>query len=249
MAASTQDVLRRLYAPWTWLVFVPWLAFCTVAFGLVALAIAPFAPRASFQVGTAWAWTLCRLNWTRVRVVGREHARRGQAYVIMSNHQSHFDVLAFYGHWGRQFRWVMKKELRKVPVLGPATAAYGNIFIDRADRAAATASLKAAKPLFEQGISLMVFPEGTRSIDGRMKDFKKGGFMVALDAGLPILPVSITGTHRVLPGKRLRLLPGNVRITVHPPVPTAGLGVEDRDRLVTQVREVIASGLPLEERG
>lgn len=248
MRSPDIDLLRWLYAPWAWLVFVPWLVLSTFVFGLVALAIAPVSHRASFQVGTAWAWLLCRVNFTRVRLVGRENARRGQAYVIMSNHQSHFDVLAFYGHWGRQFRWVMKQELRRVPVLGAATAAYGNIFIDRSNREKAIEGLKAARPLFEQGISVMIFPEGTRSTDGRMREFKKGGFLLAIDAGLPILPVSITGTHRILPGRRMWLRPGKVRITVHPPIETAGFAPEDRDRLMAVVRAAIASGLPEGER-
>lgn len=232
-----------LYAPWAWGVFIPYLALSTVFWGSIALILATVSHKVAFHCGTIWAWCLCRINWTSVEVRGKENARPGQAYVIMMNHQSHFDILAFYGHWGRQFRWVMKRELRSVPVLGPATAAMGNIFIDRRDREKAIASLKEAAPLFEQGISVMIFPEGTRSGDGPLGPFKKGGFMMALDTGLPILPVSIQGTKGILPRRTKHLLPGRVRITVHRPIETAGLTTDDRSDLMFRVRAALESVL------
>jgi 1-acyl-sn-glycerol-3-phosphate acyltransferase len=184
-----------------------------------------------------------------VRIRGREHVSPGQSYVIMSNHQSHFDILAFYGHWGRQFRWVMKHELRKVPGLGWGCAAVGHIFIDRSDREKAIASLRDAQKLLEGGVSVMFFPEGTRSRDGRMRAFKKGGFMMALEMGLPILPVTISGSRHVLPGRSMRLLPGYVRIQIHEPIQVAGRSVEDRERLMDEVAAAIRSGLSPWEQG
>ncbi|NOZ02658.1 MAG: 1-acyl-sn-glycerol-3-phosphate acyltransferase [Deltaproteobacteria bacterium] len=222
---------------------MPAFIIATSILGTISLLLSRVSHRLAFQCGTVWGWCMCRVNWTPVKVVGREKARKNQAYVIMTNHQSQFDILAFYGHWGRQFRWVMKQELRKVPFIGWSTAALNNIFIDRSNRESAIASLKAAQPLFDQGISVLIFPEGTRSIDGKLREFKKGGFMLALDTGLPILPISISGTHRILPGKTLKLLPGRVRITVHDPIPTAGLGPADRDELMARVRSAIESGL------
>jgi 1-acyl-sn-glycerol-3-phosphate acyltransferase len=173
----------------------------------------------------------------------------GQSYVIMSNHQSHFDVLAFYGHFLRQFRWVMKQELRKVPGLGAGCAAVGHIFIDRSSREAAIASLRAARPLLAGGISVMIFPEGTRSPDGRMLPFKKGGFMTALELGLPILPVSISGSRHVLPGRTMKLLPGRIGIRIHAPIDPASYGLERRAELMADVRSSIARGLSDWERG
>jgi 1-acyl-sn-glycerol-3-phosphate acyltransferase len=187
------------------------------------------------------------LNLTSVQVVGRENALPGQAYVILANHRSHFDIPAFYGHWPRQFRWVMKAELRRVPFLGWATAVLGNLFIDRHDRGRAMAQLRAAQSLLAQGISVMLFPEGTRSTSGRMLDFRKGGFVLAVDAGLPILPVSISGSHPILPPHHRTPRPGRIRITVHPPIRTTGLGPQDIGTLTDRVREVIASGLEAHE--
>jgi len=246
---GARRILRWVYAPYTWLVFIPFLGVFTVFCGVVAVAICIVSARAAFYVATSWAWTLCRMNFTWVSVKGRKNLERGQSYIIMSNHQSHFDVLAFYGHFWRQFRWVMKEELRKVPGLGWYCAAGGHVFIDRSSREKAIPSLREAGPLLEGGISVSFSPEGTRSDNGRMREFKKGGFMMALDLGLPILPVSISNSRRVLPNRTLKLLPGKVDIRIHPPIDVSGYSVEDRERLMQDVRRSIASGLTEWERG
>jgi 1-acyl-sn-glycerol-3-phosphate acyltransferase len=244
-----RDVLRWLFLPYTWFVYIPCLIVSTLGWGIIAMVIALFSPRLAFHCGTIWSYCLCRLAFTRVTVEGRANAHPHASYVIMSNHQSQFDVLAFYGHWGRQFRWVMKKELRQVPGLGWYCAAGGHIFLDRSSRAAAINSLRAAKPLLGGGISVMIFPEGTRSRDGRLGAFKKGGFMMAIDLDLPILPISISGSRQVLPSQSMRLLPGTIRIRVHEPVDPKDFSIDERDRLIAEVHERIASGLTPWERG
>lgn len=242
MVKNVQKLARVLYLSWIWLVFFPAVFINTVFWGMLAMLVAPFSHRFAFHFGTIWGRILCWANWTRVDVMGRDKVSPGQAYVIMMNHQSHFDILAFYGHWGRQFRWVMKEELRKMPFLGWGCVALRNVFVDRTDRAKAIASLRAARPLFDQGISVLIFPEGTRGHEDRMRDFKKGGFMMALDMGLPILPVTIRGTREIVPTGSLRVCPGRVQITVHEPVETSGMDPSDRDRLMETVRTVIESG-------
>jgi 1-acyl-sn-glycerol-3-phosphate acyltransferase len=246
--AARRDLLRWFYLPWTCLAFIPFLVCSTLFWGILAVLCSAVSPRVSFHCGTAWAWCLCRANFTSVRITGRRHARKDQSYVIMSNHQSHFDILAFYGHWGRQFRWVMKQELRKVPGLGWGCAAVGHIFIDRSDHERAIASLESAKAQLRDGVSVMFFPEGTRSTEGRMGAFKKGGFMMALEMGLPILPVSISGTRHVLPGKTLGLLPGRVAIQIHAPIDVRRYSVEQREALMEEVAAAIRSGLSPWER-
>jgi len=247
--SGARKILRVLYFPWCWLVFIPYLTVSTVFWGTMAVLTSFISRKLAHHCGSAWAWMLCLANFTFVRVRGREHLRRGQSYVIMCNHQSHFDILALYGHWRKQFRWVMKQELRRVPFLGWGCMRVGHVFIDRSNHERAIRSLQAAMPLLAGGTSLMFFPEGTRSRDGRLQEFKKGGFMVALQSGLPILPVSISGARHVLPGKKLHLLPGRIRIQIHPPIETAGRPLEDRDALMQQVAAVISSGLgPFEQR-
>lgn len=244
------EAVRIAYLPWAWLVLPPFGFAATIFWGSSAVVLAKLLhPNVGFHCGTAWAWMLCRANFTRVRLRGRERADPRQSYVIMSNHQSHFDVLAFYSSWGRQFRWVMKEELRKTPGLGWGCAAVGHIFIDRSDREKAIASLNAARPMLTDGVSVMFFPEGTRSDDGRLQPFKKGGFMMALDLDLPILPVTIRGSRHVLVGKKLRLLPGLIRIQIHDPIEVSPYGHEKRDQLMQDVRTVIASKLSPWEQG
>ena len=242
-------LLRMLYAPYVWLIFAPFLALTTIAWGILAVGLCLFSPRLAFHCGTIWAWILCRMNFTWVRIRGRKNAVPVRSYIIMSNHQSHFDVLAFYGHWGRQFRWVIKEELRHIPGLGWYCAAGGHVFIDRSSRQKAIDSLRAAGDLLQGGISVMFFPEGTRSPDGRLQSFKKRGFMMALDLGLPILPVSISGSYGVLPGKSYLPLPGLIKIQVHQPIDPTRYDVSQRDELMRDVRRAISSGLTDWEKG
>jgi 1-acyl-sn-glycerol-3-phosphate acyltransferase len=185
------------------------------------------------------------LNFTRVSTRGAEHVERGRAYIVMSNHQSQFDVLATASRSPVPVRWVMKEELRRVPILGPACAKVGMVFIDRRDRGRAIASLRApsTRAMVGRGISLFFFPEGTRSSDGQLGSFKKGGFMAALELGLPILPMTISGSGRVLPARGLRILPGSITLTIHPPVMASDYGLERRDELMRDVRAAIAAGL------
>jgi 1-acyl-sn-glycerol-3-phosphate acyltransferase len=179
-----------------------------------------------------------------VEVEGREHVDPAQSYVLVSNHQSQSDVLVLYGWLGIDFKWVMKQELRKVPGIGVACARLGHIFIDRSNHAAAVATLEAARGTIVDGTSVIFFPEGTRSRNGELLPFKKGAFRMALDLGLPILPLTVTGARDVLPAGTADLMPGSARLTIHPPIPVGGLTGDDCAALVDEVRSVIASRLP-----
>jgi 1-acyl-sn-glycerol-3-phosphate acyltransferase len=247
--ATDEPLQARRWSVWTWLVWIPVMGISTAVLGSCAWLLAWVRHEWAFPCMRLWGRLLCALNFTPVEVEGLEHVQPGRAYVIMTNHQSYFDILAVCARWPAQFRWVIKQELRRVPFLGSATARMGCVFVDRRNREAAVASLRAAKPLFDRGISLLIFPEGTRRRDGRLGEFKKGGFMVALDSSLPVLPVSLSGAYRVLRPGTLALRPGRVRIRIHAPVDTAAYGLEGRDRLMADVRAAIAAGLAPHERG
>jgi 1-acyl-sn-glycerol-3-phosphate acyltransferase len=240
-ARPWSDPLRWLFAPWTVLVFFPFLALTTAFWGCTAIAIATFSQRAAFHCGTIWAKCLAAVAFLRIKVEGRENTRRGQSYVIMTNHQGDCDVLALYGFLHQQFRWVIKQELRNVPFLGWACAAIGHIFIDRSDTRRAIASLEAAKPLLAGGVSVLFFPEGTRTPDGRLGRFKKGGFVMARQLGFPILPVSLSGSWQALPKGCLFPRPGTIHVRLHPPVDPAGH--ETDEELMAAVRAAIAEGI------
>jgi 1-acyl-sn-glycerol-3-phosphate acyltransferase len=179
----------------------------------------------------------------KVAVEGRDNVDGGQSYVIVSNHQSQYDVFVLYGWLEVDFKWVMKKELRAVPGIGVACDRLGHIYIDRSSHAAAMEALERAKRRIVDGTSVLFFPEGTRSRDGRLKRFKKGAFRMALDLGLPVLPVTVAGTRDVLPPNSIDLRPGSARLVIHPPVSAEALASEDLAEVMDRVRGTIASAL------
>jgi 1-acyl-sn-glycerol-3-phosphate acyltransferase len=155
----------------------------------------------------------------------------------MANHRSHFDVLAVMDALSEfQLRWVAKKELTEVPIFGWALQHTDHIIIDRTDHAQAVASLRAARAQMERGVSVIIFPEGTRSEpdDLEMLPFKKGGFMLALETGFPIVPIAIRGSALVLPKGGWEVADGDIDVVVGAPIASAGV---DRETLMTRVRE------------
>ncbi len=238
-------MIRLLHLIHFWLILVPIMALATTFFGALCLISVRFAGPARTASFTAvpWARLGLLLSGVKVHLQGVENIRPGQSYVIVANHLSHFDIWALYGWLGMDLRWVMKQELRKVPVIGVSCEALGHVFVDRSNRQAALASLDAARERIHAGTSILFFPEGTRSRDGALKPFKKGAFNMALDLSLPVLPLTINGTREVLPAGTTQLTPGDVHITVHAPIPVQGLSETDLDDLAQQSRSIIASAL------
>jgi 1-acyl-sn-glycerol-3-phosphate acyltransferase len=239
-----------LYQPYKYLVFVPAVGLVTASQATAALVLSfVTSPRTASRLSAVpWARILAFMAPMRVVVEGRENIDPQQSYVLVSNHQSQFDIFMLYGWLGVDFKWVMKQELRSVLGIGMACDRLGHIFIDRSNHTAAMATLEAAKKKIVDGTSVMFFPEGTRSRDGKLMRFKKGAFRMAVDLGLPILPLTVTGTRDVLPAGTSDLLPGSARLIIHEPISVDGLTATDCPHLSNQVREVIASGLPQNDR-
>ncbi len=235
------SVASRIY---TWLFFIPLFALATAVAGATSWLLSFVSLRAADVCGVAWGRVMLAAALVRVRVHGRENVVPGRQYVVMCNHRSNFDVLILYARLGMRFLWVMKMELRKAPFLGPACARLGHIFIDRKDRSQAVQALREGLDR-ASGSSLLFFPEGTRSSTTEMLPFKKGGFVLAADAGLPILPMSLKGSERVLAARSLMVRPlGRVEITFHPAVETSAFrDAASREPLIEAVRARIASGL------
>ena len=244
-----RDLRWWLYQPYKYLVFAPVVALVTTSQAILAVVLSLVtSPRTASRLSAVpWARILSFFAPMRVRVEGRENIDPRQSYVLVSNHQSQFDIFLLYGWLGIDFKWVMKRELRTVPGIGTACDRLGHIFIDRSNHAAAIATLEEAKTKIVNGTSVMFFPEGTRSRNGKLKQFKKGAFRMAVDLGLPILPLTVTGTRDVLPAGTSDLMPGSARMIIHPPIPVEGLMAADCSRLSDQVREVIASALPSDQ--
>ena len=195
----------------------------------------------------SWSKKVVSKARMNVTVKGREHFDDTKTYVIMSNHQSHYDIPVLFSIFGGTVRMIAKMELFKIPIFGEAMKHAGFVSIDRANRQSAIANMAAAKRALESGTSIWIAPEGTRSQTGELGSFKKGGFNLAFDTGASILPVTVHGTRHVLPAHGV-LSASNVpvRVTIHKPLPRSSYGDNRReaiDKMMADVRAAIASGL------
>jgi 1-acyl-sn-glycerol-3-phosphate acyltransferase len=199
---------------------------------------------------SSWASRLLREAAVCLDVEGLEHVRdKDETFVVMSNHQSHFDIPVLYATFPRCMRMVAKKELYKIPVFGTACRAAEMIEVDRANPQRSRESIALAKDRLRSGVNVWIAPEGTRSTTGKLGSFKKGGFILALDTNTRILPITIDGTRFVVPPHSVRVHRGHsVRVHVHAPIDPAPYGLARRDELVAHVRDTIASALPEELR-
>lgn len=201
-----------------YLVFAPVLVLSTSVLGIVIVVLCWLGQeRTARRIPPLWA----RLNLSaarcRVSVTGAQVQLR-QSCVVVANHQSHFDILALYGWLGLDCRWVMKQELRRIPVLGRCCASLGHIFVDRSNASQARAAIAAAHSTLHSGTCILFFPEGTRSSDATLRPFKMGAFRLAHELSLPILPITIHGSGRILPPHSRQLTPGIITLELHPPI-------------------------------
>jgi 1-acyl-sn-glycerol-3-phosphate acyltransferase len=193
-----------------------------------------------------WSRGLLRIAKVNVLTVGREHIKPGESYVVMSNHQSHFDIPVIYQALGIPLRMVAKKELFRIPIMGPAMRYSGFVEVDRSRRADAVRSLTAARErLLHDRTSVWIAPEGTRSTTGELGKFKRGGFHLAIEAGLRILPVVVDGSLRIHRAGDTRVHKHQtVGVTIRPPIDAASFGRERVEGLIDAVRSAILEGFP-----
>ena len=227
-------MLRTAYA---WVVGV---AF-TVFWASLGILTWPLSPRGDLYLLYARIWSGWILGFLGIplAVTGRERLEPGQTYVLMSNHQSVFDIFALFRSCDRPFRMVAKRILFWIPILGWSMWMCGFIPIDRSNRDSAIRSLDRAARKIRSGVSVLVFPEGTRSRDGTLQPFKKGGFMMALEAGVPVVPVVVLGTDAIMEKGSLRVGRADVTVRIGTPIETSGRGARGRDRLMDEVRRAM----------
>jgi len=224
----------------------------TIGVSLAALAGMIFCRMGAAEVQRFPAWwgrVICRLCGVRVEIHGREHLPVGRPCIIAANHASQFDIFALQGYLGYDFRWLAKKELFRIPIFGTAMRRAGYIPVDRGRSREAVKSVTAAARRIADGAAVIVFPEGTRSPDGRLRSFKGGAMVLAIKARVPIVPVGIGGSHEVLPKGRLLARPGRIVIRIGEPIDCTPFSVKDRDRLAAVVHRRIAALLPPGQRG
>jgi 1-acyl-sn-glycerol-3-phosphate acyltransferase len=232
---------KYLYQLYKWLIYAPFLGLTTFIASLCG-------PVLCLVVSQSFSSKWCGILWGRlnvyatpafVTVSGKDNFDKNRSYVIVANHQSLFDILVIYGWMGIDLRWVMKKELRKIPLMGYCCEKLGHIMVDRSDTRAALAAIHAAREKITGGTSVIFFPEGTRSRTGRLGSFKKGAFRFAIELGLPILPVTLAGTRNILPPDSMDLMPGCAQMIFHPAIDTGDYSVDQLPELIARAKRAI----------
>lgn len=221
-----------------------WVVLTTIFWGLIAIFTSFFTRTGNpvHKVARMWARSIMFASRIKVTVNGLANIDPTQSYVYMSNHQSNFDIPVLLAYLPVQFRWLAKAELFKIPIFGRAMRGAGYIKIDRYNQESAFESINEAARKMKNGVSAMIFPEGTRSRDGNIRSFKKGGFVMAVNAGVPIVPIVLKGTWTIMDKSSLIINTGEVSLNILAPIATTGYTRETKDDLIKSVRAVIREG-------
>ena len=228
----------------TVLYLIPLIAVYTIVLGTLSLTSSLVSRTGRFAHGCAraWSWLILATTGVDVETRGVERVTANRSYLFVSNHQSIYDIPVLFWHLPFQLRILAKDSLGKFPFLGWHLARTGHVLVRRQNPGAGV--FKKVSALMRAGDSLIVFPEGTRSIDGRVGKFKGGIFLLAIEAGLPIVPVAVDRTRFVMRKGRLTPCPGHVTLQVFDPIETSSLSKEDARALAERVRNIIATALP-----
>jgi 1-acyl-sn-glycerol-3-phosphate acyltransferase len=219
----------------------PLIALATVAFGVPAIFAALLPPRGDWflRFARGWARTSLAIAGVSVRVLHSDRLAAGRSFVIVANHESFCDILVLLAHLPMQVRFLAKRSVFRVPVLGWSIAAAGFIPVDRGDRSRGAETVEAALRRLSGGRSVVIFPEETRTRTGDLLPFKRGAAHLALKSGLPILPVALAGTYRVLKRGSLVITPGAVAMSVGDPIEVSGQTMRDRETITRAARDEV----------
>ncbi len=217
------------------------IVIATFILGVFAFVTYPFdrRGRVGHRYARLWGKIALLANRVKVRVEGMEHLNGRGPYIFMSNHQGYYDIFTLLSHLPYQFKWLAKKELFSVPILGWTMAAVGYIRIDRGGTRDTVRAMDEAAQKIQEGMSVVIFPEGSRSPDGSIQPFKKGGFTLAIKSKVPIVPIAISGSRDIMPKDRLTAAAGEIRMFVGHPIEIQHYSLKDRGSLMRKVRETI----------
>ncbi len=223
------------------------VVIATLALGVLAFVTYPFDRKGKVGHYYARLWGRMALLADRVKVniEGIDHLNGTGPYIFMSNHQSYYDVFTLLGRLPYQFKWLVKKELFSIPFFGWTMAAVGYISLDRGGTRGTVEAMNDAARRIRDGMSVVIFPEGSRSPDGSIQPFKKGGFTLAIKSKVPIVPIAISGTRDIMPKDKLTVAPGEIRMRVGQPIETGSYSLKDREFLMEKVRETISENFKL----
>jgi 1-acyl-sn-glycerol-3-phosphate acyltransferase len=218
------------------------IGITTLGLGFLAFLTFPFdrKGRAVHRYARLWGKIALLANRVKVKLEGIENIQGEGPYIFMSNHQGYYDVFALLGRLPFQFKWLVKKELFSIPFLGWTMAAAGYINLDREGTRKTVEAMNQAAQKIQEGMSILIFPEGSRSPDGSIQPFKKGGFNLAIKSRIPIVPIAITGTREIMPKGKLTAAAGQIRIQIGHPIPTQSYSLKEREALIRKVNQAIS---------
>lgn len=233
------------FVVYQWLVAFPVLLVLTILTAVFTIILSPLLPNSQISYFPArwWGRAFCYLLFIKVEIKGLENIQLNQSCVVALNHQSMYDIFVVYGWLPSIFKWIMKAELRKIPFVGKACASAGHIFIDRSNPIAAKHSLEKAEKQLQNGVSVVIFPEGTRTKTGAMGKFKKGAFRIATDLELPIIPATIKGSFESITRNTFQVYPGKIELVIHPAIETKNYSAEHMQQLVDDTWNTINNEL------
>lgn len=245
---GAEQNMKVLYFFYQWLVFVPCLIVISIIASLATILGCWLGDKKywAYWPGVYWARCLCVMALCPVSVEGRENLEAGKPYVFVANHQGAFDIFLLFGYLNHDFRFMLRKGLRKIIFVGAACEKAGHVYVDNHGSSGMMHTIRQAMATLKEGHSLIIFPEGTRSQDGKLGQFKKGAFTLAAMLKVPVVPVTIDGPYKVLQKGSILMHPHRLKITLHKPLDAVtrqegtDAGVE---RLLHESQEVIAKSL------
>lgn len=245
--------MKYLYRTYQLLIALPLIAIYTVITSLIVIIGCSLGNGHfwGYYPGKRWAQFIIRILMLPVKVEGRENLVKGQSYVFVANHQGAFDIFLIYGFLCRNFKWMMKRQLRQMPFVGKACEVAHHIFVDKRGASKIRATYDSARQTLQGGMSLVVFPEGARTFTGHMGVFKRGAFMLANDIELPVVPLTINGSFDVMPRTRdMKWVVWHpLRLTIHKPIQPIGKGADNIKYLEEESYKVVMSGLEEKYQG
>lgn len=245
--------MKYLYRTYQLLIALPLIAIYTLITSLIVTIGCTLGNGHfwGYYPGKWWAQFIIRILLLPVKVEGRENLVKGQSYVFVANHQGAFDIFLIYGFLSRNFKWMMKRQLRQMPFVGKACESAHHIFVDKRGASKIRETYDRARQTLQGGMSLVVFPEGARSFTGHMGVFKRGAFMLADDIELPVVPLTINGSFDIMPRTRdMKWVVWHpLRLTIHKPILPVGKGTDNIKYLEQESYKVVMSGLEEKYQG
>lgn len=242
-------MLRVVYLIYLFVIALPIGLSVTIIAALLTIigSLAGSRNMLAYYAPKIWARIVCALTLVKVSVTGRDNIDRHTSYMFVANHQGAYDIFAIYGWLGHNFKWMMKKSLRRIPLVGFACVRAGHIMVDHSSPGAVRHTIEHAESTLRDGMSIVIFPEGARTWTGKVGPFKKGAYQLAMEFNLPMVPITIDGAFKVLPRSSHLPRPGHIKLTIHPAV-AAPAQESDRQHAIDLTRQAIISALPDHDR-